>query len=62
MATRTETIGVRITKQSRKLIRKYLERDQHINESDFIRDAIREKIERDAPDLVNELFEGEAEK
>jgi len=61
MATQTETIGVRITKQSRELIRRYLERDQHINESDFIRDAIREKIERDAPNLVNELFEEEAE-
>jgi len=32
--------------------------DTHINESDFIRDAIREKIQRDAPYLYRELFLG----
>jgi len=30
--------------------------DTHINESDFIRDAIREKIQREAPHMFKELF------
>jgi len=55
MAQQTETIGVRVTKNTKELIRRYLELDQHINESDFVRDAIREKIENDAPELVREM-------
>jgi len=55
MAQQTETIGVRVTKNTRELIRRYLELNQHINESDFIRDAIREKIKNDAPELVREM-------
>jgi len=37
-------------------MQKYVERDAHLNESDFIRDAIREKIQKEAPDLYKQLF------
>jgi hypothetical protein len=38
-------------------MKKFVSMDAHINESDFIRDAIREKIQRDAPHLYQELFQ-----
>ena len=37
---------------------KYIELDAHVTESDFVREAIREKIQRDAPELYKKLFEG----
>jgi Arc/MetJ-type ribon-helix-helix transcriptional regulator len=38
------------------LVEKVVAKDTHINESDFIRDAIREKIQREAPGLLQGLF------
>jgi len=38
------------------LVEKFVAMDTHINESDFIRDAIREKIQREAPGLLQGLF------
>ncbi len=53
-------IGVRVPTSLKTLLRRYVELDTHINESDFIRDAIREKILRDAPGLYRELFQQDA--
>ncbi|RJS79653.1 hypothetical protein CW711_02320 [Candidatus Bathyarchaeota archaeon] len=50
-------IGVRVPRTLKELIQKVVERDTHLNEADFVRDAIREKIQRDAPDL-KQLFQG----
>jgi len=36
--------------------------DSHINESDLIRDSIREKIQRDAPQLYSKLLAEAMEK
>jgi hypothetical protein len=41
----------------RDLVRHYISLDAHMNESDFYRDAAREKIQRDAPELYKKLFE-----
>lgn len=50
-------ISARVPIPLKILIGKYLRLDTHINESDFIRDALREKIQRDAPELYRELFQ-----
>lgn len=47
----------------RTLVKDYIMLDAHMNPSDFYRDAAREKIQRDAPELYKKLFaEKEAEK
>jgi Arc/MetJ-type ribon-helix-helix transcriptional regulator len=53
----TKCVATRITLNLARLIEKYCERDAYVNLADFIRDAIREKLQRDAPDLYNRLFE-----
>jgi Arc/MetJ-type ribon-helix-helix transcriptional regulator len=59
MATQKEeaAISARIPRTLKDLMKKFVSMDAHINESDFIRDAIREKIQRDAPHLYRELFQ-----
>jgi Arc/MetJ-type ribon-helix-helix transcriptional regulator len=49
-------VGARIPSRFKELIAEFLKRDTHLNESDFVRDALREKIRRDAPELYAELF------
>lgn len=44
---KTKVVSCRITEKLAELIRKHCEIDMHINTADFIRDAIREKIERE---------------
>ena len=53
---RDTTISARIPKTLKKLIEKIVKLDAHINESDFLRDALREKVRRDVPSLYEELF------
>ena len=45
----------------RDLVRKYIDLDVHMNESDFYRHAAIEKIRRDAPKLYKSLFREEAD-
>jgi len=40
----------------KELIKKYIEQDTYISRSDFLRDAAREKIQRDTPELYRSLF------
>ena len=54
---RDAVISARVPKALKDLIRKIVERDLHMNESDFVRDAIREKIERETPQLYRQLLE-----
>ena len=54
--SRTKVIATRVTESMFYLIEKYLEKDTHVNNADLLRDAIREKIRRDAPDLYAQLF------
>ena len=58
MVTKKELVNlnVRIPSTLKKLIAKYVEYDCHTNASDFTRDALREKLGRDAPELFKQLF------
>ena len=53
-------VSFRIPETLKVLIERYVRCDLHVNISDFFRDALREKIQRDAPELYKQLFEGEA--
>ena len=52
-------IGFRATKKFKELMQQYILKDTHANLSDFIRSAIREKIQRDYPQLMRTLFDEE---
>ena len=59
MSKQTEVVATRVTPQLAELIKEICRRDAHVNPADFIRDAVREKIQRDAPELYRELFRTE---
>lgn len=61
MAIKKETafIGVKIPKTLRELIEKYVLVATYQNFSEFVRDAIRQKIQRDAPELYKQVFQVE---
>uniref|UniRef100_A0A6M3MAM1 Uncharacterized protein n=1 Tax=viral metagenome TaxID=1070528 RepID=A0A6M3MAM1_9ZZZZ len=56
MSKETVNVNVRITPTLKKIIEKYIEADTHINISDFARDALREKMKRDAPWFLEEIL------
>lgn len=56
---RTRVVATRVTVRCAELIElieEFCRRDAHVNPADFIRDAIREKLQRDAPELYRQLF------
>jgi Arc/MetJ-type ribon-helix-helix transcriptional regulator len=53
---RTKVVSCRVTEKLADLIKKYCNLDMHNNPADFMRDALREKIKRDAPELHRQLF------
>jgi len=59
MSKEKVNINVRITPTLKKIIEKYVALDTHINLSDFARDALREKIKRDAPWFLEEILRAE---
>jgi len=50
-------ISFRAPAKLRDLVKLFISLDTHMNESDFYRDAVREKIQREAPELYKKLFE-----
>ena len=56
MSKETVNVNVRITPTLKKIIEKYIDQDTYINMSDFSRDALREKIKRDAPWLIDDMM------
>jgi len=56
MSKETVNVNVRITPTFKKIIQKYIAQGTYINISDFARDALREKIKRDAPWLIVEML------
>lgn len=56
MEEKLVALNVRVPKTLKKLIREFIELDAHKDISEFTRDALREKIQRDAPDLYYKLF------
>ena len=55
----SETVSTRIPANMRKAMQRMIFMDTHLNESDFIRAAIREKIRREAPHLIEDLMKEE---
>ncbi|MFQ5999901.1 MAG: hypothetical protein ACE5J6_03900 [Candidatus Bathyarchaeia archaeon] len=53
-------LNVRIPRQLKQLMREYIALNAHKDLSEFTRDALREKIRRDAPGLYRKLFEGDS--
>ena len=51
----------RVPAALKQLMQKFIFRNLYLNESDLIRDAIREKIQREAPNLYSQLFKEAAE-
>jgi Arc/MetJ-type ribon-helix-helix transcriptional regulator len=49
-------LNVRVPARLKKLIKKYVQNGLHANVSEFTRDALREKLARDAPELYRQLF------
>ena len=49
-------ISARIPDTLKKLMERFVALGFHMNESDLIRDAIREKIQREAPELYAKLY------
>ena len=56
-AEKTKVVATRVTNRTAKLIEEFCRRDGHVNVADFIRDAIREKLQREAPELYRRFFE-----
>jgi Arc/MetJ-type ribon-helix-helix transcriptional regulator len=48
-------VSFRIPKTLKEVIEQYVKSDLHVNASDFFREALREKIQRDAPELYKAL-------
>jgi hypothetical protein len=54
---KTKVVATRVTHRTAELIDEFCRRDGHVNVADFIRDAIREKLQREAPELYRRFFE-----
>jgi len=52
-------LNVRIPPSLKALITRYIELDTHKDASEFTRDALREKIRQDAPEIYAAQFKGE---
>ena len=59
MERETETVSSKIPKKLGDAMRKMIQMDTHLTESEFIRAAIREKMIRDAPHLFEDMFKEE---
>jgi Arc/MetJ-type ribon-helix-helix transcriptional regulator len=51
-----EVVSVRVTKPLFEMIKEYMKLDAHVTLSDFVRDAIRDKIKNDAPWLYEKML------
>jgi len=53
-------LNVRVPQTLKRLMKEYVSLDAHKDLSELTRDALRDKIQRDAPHLYENLFKGEA--
>ena len=53
----TTVLSCRVSKRFADLVRQFCRLDMHLNPADLLRDSIREKIEREAPELYKQLFQ-----
>jgi len=54
--SRVKIIATRVTKPFAEVIENFVEMDSHLNVAEFMRDAMREKIQREAPELYKTMF------
>lgn len=54
-----QVVSTRVTRPLARAIEEYLHIDAHVSPSDFIRDAIREKLKRDVPELYQRMLQVE---
>ena len=57
--SKVKIIATRVTKPFADLVESFVEKDSHLNVAEFARDAMREKIKREAPDLYASMFKEE---
>jgi len=55
---RDTVISARVPRNLKRTISKIVEGGSHLNESGFVREALRQKIQRDALDLYKQLHGG----
>jgi Arc/MetJ-type ribon-helix-helix transcriptional regulator len=55
---KTRVIATRVTERFANLLEQHCRKDAYINFADFIRDALREKLRKDAPERFKLLLEG----
>ena len=53
---RHKVISIKVTVPLYEVVNQYLELDSHVTKSDFVRDAIREKIKNDTPWLFDNML------
>lgn len=56
------TLSVRVRGHLVRAIETYLGHSMYLNKSDFLRDAVREKLEREAPELLHIQFRESSQK
>ena len=49
-------LNIRVPQNLKKIMKEYIELDAHKDLSELTRDALRQKIQRDAPHLYRSLF------
>ena len=54
------SVKARVPGKQRDILRAHVSRDTHMNESEFLRDAVREKLQREAPDLYKKFVRNRA--
>jgi len=56
-----KVVSTRVTGLLARAIEEYLRIDAHVSPADFIRDAIREKLKNDVPELYQKMLQKEME-
>lgn len=54
---KTVVLACRVSEKFAELVKEYCRLDMHLNPADLLRDSLREKIQRERPDLCNRLFQ-----
>ena len=54
---KTKVIATRVTKQYAQLIEEFTQKEAYLNCADLVRDALREKLAKDAPELCKQFLE-----
>jgi len=52
-----KVMSTRITESLARVVEEYLRIDAHVGPADLLRDALREKLKRDVPDLYKTMYQ-----